>query len=257
MEFRPATRILPGNDKRGWDDAGGLDTPGIARHGHAGGRGRRHRRRSQPIAARRLQPTHRCPEAQPTHRYPQAQPACRRPTRSAGLWSASYWATKQRDGQGIQLAVYRKRMGAPAPGQAALPVLVLVHGSSPAALASFDLTIPGNDGYSLMNVFARLGYDVWTLDHEGYGRSTRTDANSDIASGVADLVVATGLIMKETGQTRMHMMGESSGALRAGAFAMAHPERMGRLVLEAFTYTGEGSPTLGKRAEQLEYYPHP
>ena len=29
---------------------------------------------------------------------------------------------------------------------------------------------------------------------------------------------------------------------------------MRRLVLEAFTYTGEGSPTLGKRAEQLEFY---
>ncbi len=176
------------------------------------------------------------------------------PETPAGLWSASAWATKQRDGQEIRLALYRKRVGAPARGQPALPVLVLVHGSSPAALASFDLTVPGDESYSMMNVFARLGYDVWTLDHEGYGRSTRTDANSDIASGVADLVAATTLIAAETGQQRMHMLGESSGALRAGAFAMARPERMGRLVLEAFTYTGEGSPTLGQRAEQLAFY---
>jgi pimeloyl-ACP methyl ester carboxylesterase len=46
----------------------------------------------------------------------------------------------------------------------------------------------------------------------------------------------------------------SSGALRAGGFAMARPERVARLVLAAFTYTGAGSPTLGKRSEQLAYY---
>ncbi len=176
------------------------------------------------------------------------------PPAPAGLWSATYWASKQRDGQDIRLAMYRRRNSVPAPGQAPLPVLLLVHGSSPAALASFDLTVPGYDDHSMMNVFARAGYDVWTLDHEGYGASTRTDGNSDIASGVADLQAATDLIMQETGQPRMHMLGESSGALRAGAFAMARPERMGRLVLEAFTYTGAGSPTLGKRAEQVEFY---
>ena len=176
------------------------------------------------------------------------------PSAPAGLWSATYWANKRRNGQDIRLAIYRRRAGAPAAGQAPVPVLLLVHGSSPAALASFDLTVPGFDDHSMMNVFVRAGYDVWTLDHEGYGASTRTDGNSDIASGVADLQAATDLIMRETGQPRMHMLGESSGALRAGAFAMARPERMGRLVLEAFTYTGAGSPTLGKRAEQVEYY---
>src|SRR5216684_681561 len=46
----------------------------------------------------------------------------------------------------------------------------------------------------------------------------------------------------------------SSGALRAGAFAMARPERVDRLILEAFTWTGKGSPTLTKRAEGLEYF---
>ncbi len=172
----------------------------------------------------------------------------------AGLWSASYWATKHRDGEAIRLAVYRKRAGAPVPGAAALPVLLLVHGSSPAALASFDLTVPGHADFSLMNVFARLGYDVWTLDHEGYGRSSQTSGNSDIASGVQDLVAVTDLIRAETGQARQHLLGESSGAIRAAAFAQAHPDRAGRLVLAAFTYTGAGSPTLAKRGEQTEFY---
>jgi alpha-beta hydrolase superfamily lysophospholipase len=49
----------------------------------------------------------------------------------------------------------------------------LVHGSSISARPSFDLTVPGAGEYSLMNVFARWGYDVWTMDHEGYGRSSR------------------------------------------------------------------------------------
>ena len=40
----------------------------------------------------------------------------------------------------------------------------------------------------------------------------------------------------------------------AGAFAMAHPEMINRLILAAFTYTGEGSPTLADRAKQLEFY---
>jgi pimeloyl-ACP methyl ester carboxylesterase len=35
---------------------------------------------------------------------------------------------------------------------------------------------------------------------------------------------------------------------------MAYPERVGRLVLGAFTYTGQGSPTLADRAKQLAFY---
>ena len=170
------------------------------------------------------------------------------------IWRQDYWAKKTRGSETIKLVLYRKRIGAPHPGGPKLPVLFLVHGSSIAALASWDLTVPGHGEYSTMNVFARLGYDVWTMDHEGYGKSDRTDGNSDIASGIADLTAAMAVIAHETGQTRSHFVGESSGALRAGAFAMAAPQHVDRLVLSALTYTGKGSPTLGKRAEQLAYY---
>ena len=153
----------------------------------------------------------------------------------------------------VSLAVYRKRLP-PSAGELPRPVLFLVHGSSNSGLSSFDLTVPEASEYSTMNVFAGLGYDVWTMDHENYGRSSRTEGNSDIASGVADLIAATELVIRETGQERLHFMGESSGALRAAAFAMAQPERVGRLVLNAFTYTGRNSPTLAKRAEQVEYF---
>jgi pimeloyl-ACP methyl ester carboxylesterase len=166
------------------------------------------------------------------------------------FWAAHYQARKG----DVTLALYRKRLHAPVAGQPKLPVLFLVHGSSVSSLPSFDLTVPGAGEYSLMNVFARWGFDVWTMDFEGYGKSTVTAGNSDIASGVADLKAAMPVVERETGQTHFNFMGESSGAIRAGAFAVAEPDRVERLVLEAFTYTGKGSPTLAKRGEQTEFY---
>ncbi len=166
------------------------------------------------------------------------------------IWSAEYWANKG----DVKLYLYRKRVTAPQKGQAPLPVLLLVHGSTFPGRASFDLSVPGHGQYSGMDKYAEDGYDVWTLDFEGYGRSSRTEGNSNIASGVEDLNAAAGVVTRETGEERFHFYGEASGALRAGAFAMAHPDRVRRLVLVALTWTGEGSATLKKRAEQTEYY---
>jgi len=171
-------------------------------------------------------------------------------TPSAPLWTREYWTKK---GQ-VSLYLYRKRRSGPSTGAAPLPVLLLARGSSVSSRPSFDLSVPGAGEYSLMNVFAHLGYDVWTLDFAGYGRSTATEGNSDIATGVEDLRAATALIAQETGQRRPHLFGESSGGLRAGAFAVAEPDRVGRLVFAAFTYTGQGSPTLKDRAKQVEFY---
>lgn len=168
---------------------------------------------------------------------------------AATLPVLEYKTTKTRDGKQIGLVLYRKRTGS-----GKKPVLFLVHGSSTSARTSFDLQVPGAGEYSMMDVFARDGFDVWTMDHEGYGKSDRTDGNSDIASGVEDLKAAVALVAKETGQARLHFLGESSGALRAAAYAMAEPGHAGRLVLAAHTYTGKGSPTLAKRAEGLEYF---
>ncbi|MEJ0071506.1 MAG: alpha/beta fold hydrolase [Pseudomonadota bacterium] len=168
----------------------------------------------------------------------------------APIWEAEYQAHKG----GVALQVYRKRVGAPKPGEAARPVVFLVHGSSNSSRTSFDLTVPGRGEYSFMNVLARDGFDVWTMDHEGYGKSQRTEGNSNIASGAADLEAAATVVTRETGLKRFHYFGESSGALRAGVLAMNRPELVDRLVLSAFTYTGEGSPTLAKRAEALEFY---
>lgn len=165
------------------------------------------------------------------------------------IWSNEYWAQKG----DVKLYMNRKRVSAPKSGAAALPVLFLTHGSSISS-KSFDLNVPGHGEYSLMDKFAGYGYDVWTMDFEGYGHSSRTDGNSDIKSGVEDLKAAVEVLTRETGQQKFHLFGESSGALRAGAFAMAQPERINRMVLAALTYTGEGSPTLADRAKQIDYY---
>jgi pimeloyl-ACP methyl ester carboxylesterase len=166
------------------------------------------------------------------------------------FWTREYWAQKG----DVRLYLFRKRReGAPENGSP-LPLLFLVHGSSISGRSTFDLDARGKGEYSMMNAFARYGFDVWTMDFEGYGRSSRTAGNSNIAEGVKDLKTATDLVMRETGQKQLHFFGESSGGLRAGAFAMAYPERVGRLVLAAFTYTGQGSPTLTDRAKQLEFY---
>ena len=137
-------------------------------------------------------------------------PAQAAPT--AEIWSAEYWAKKG----DVPLYIFRKRLGAPKPGESPRPVLFLVHGSS-VTWRIFDLDTPGHGEYSMMNVFARWGFDVWTMDHENYGKSGRTGGNSDIASGARgpEGRNAGGRDAKPDSQ-KAHFMGESSGALRAG-----------------------------------------
>jgi pimeloyl-ACP methyl ester carboxylesterase len=178
------------------------------------------------------------------------QPAARDSALSDKIWSKEYWA-KRGD---VSLYLFRKRMDDPAVDREARPVLFLAHGSSVSSRPTFDLTVPGHGDYSLMDTFAKYGFDVWTMDFEGYGRSSQGSGNSDIATGAEDLKAASEVVVKETGQPRFHLYGESSGALRAGVFAMAEPERVERLALAALTWTGEGSSTLAKRSQNVEYY---
>lgn len=147
----------------------------------------------------------------------------------------------------VRLQMYRKRLA----GDEDRPVLFLVHGSSMSGPGAFDLRVPSDDTYSLMDEFARRGYDVWTVDHEGYGRSDHTDGNSNIAEGMKDLRAAMAVTLEETGAASVNMFGQSSGALRAAAYAADRPETISSLILAAFVWTGEGAPTLIKRRERL------
>ena len=171
------------------------------------------------------------------------------PTEGGEIWSSEYW-TRKGD---IPLWMFRKRIGAPKAGEPARPVVFFVHGSSVTSRV-FDLNVPGKGEYSMMNIMAREGYDVWTMDHDGYGHSGSSGNNSDIASGVEDLKAAVPVIAKETGQQKMHMYGTSSGGIRAAAFAQAQPASVDRLILSAFTYKGEGAEEIARRRKRIDEF---
>jgi pimeloyl-ACP methyl ester carboxylesterase len=130
--------------------------------------------------------------------------------------------------------------------------ILFVHGSSMASQPTFDLQVEGRPDSSAMDWFAARGFDTWCVDMEGYGRSDKArDINFDIANGADDLAAASDYILKTRGSGPLLVYGISSGALRAALFAQRHPDRVKRLALDAFVWTGEGSPTLAERKKKL------
>src|SRR5438874_1942097 len=130
--------------------------------------------------------------------------------------------------------------------------VLFVHGSSMAATPGFDLQAPGTGYVSAMDWFAAKGFDTWCCDHRGYGRSYKgPEFLATIADGADDLEAASDYVMARTGGQPLLVYGISSGALRAALFAERHPERVKRLALDAFVWTGKGSPTLAERRKRL------
>jgi pimeloyl-ACP methyl ester carboxylesterase len=166
-------------------------------------------------------------------------------SQSQAVTGNEHW-TKKGD---AKLFLWEKYVGTP---DASKPTVLFVHGSSMASQPTFDLTVPGRADSSAMDWFAQRGFNTWTVDHEGYGRSDKSrDSKFYIADGADDLAAATDYIMKTRGIKKFLVYGISSGALRAAMFAQRHPDRVARLALDAFVWTGEGSPTLAERAKKL------
>ena len=105
----------------------------------------------------------------------------------------------------------------------------------------------------MMDFFARRGFDVWTFDYEGYGKSSRTGGNSNIARGVFDLKKVIAFIREQTGESKQFLFGESSGALRVGVYAQSFPEQVNRIAFSSLSYMGAGSTTLSQRKEELQF----
>ena len=155
-----------------------------------------------------------------------------------------HWAKKG----DVRLFLWEKYAGSPE----GKPAVLFVHGSSMASQPTFDLTVPGRPDSSVMDWFAQRGFTCWTVDMEGYGRSDKTrDIYCDIANGADDLAVATDYIGRTRGIRSFLTYGISSGALRAALFAERHPDRVARLALDAYVWTGEGAPTLAQRRKKL------
>ena len=162
----------------------------------------------------------------------------------AAVTGVEHW-TKKGD---VRLFLWEKFVGSPDNK----PAVLFVHGSSMASQPTFDLTVPGRPDSSVMDWFAQRGFVCWTVDMEGYGRSDKNrDIFCDIANGADDLAAATDYIFKTRGIKSFLTYGISSGALRAALFAERHPDRVARLALDAYVWTGEGAPTLAQRRKKL------
>ena len=155
-----------------------------------------------------------------------------------------HWTSEDGD---VKLFLWEKCAGDPAKSNG---TILFVHGSSMASTPTFDLQVPGR--ISAMDHFARRGFDCWSVDMEGYGRSTKDrDNNAPISQGADDCYAAALYIQKLRGNRPLLVYGISSGALRAALFAQRHSEMVARLALDAMVWTGEGSPTLADRRKKL------
>src|SRR5262245_12896880 len=167
-------------------------------------------------------------------------------TKPVAIRGQEHWTSK--DGN-VKLFMFEKSAVDP---RSATGAILFVHGSSMASQPTFDLYVDGRRDSSVMDWFARRGFDCWCVDMEGYGRSTKDrDNNAPIAQGADDCLAAATHIQQLRGSRPLLVYGISSGALRAALFAQRHPHLVARLALDAMVWTGAGSPTLAERKEKL------
>jgi len=148
-------------------------------------------------------------------------------------------------------------------------VVLFVHGAGTPAEVAFD--VPA-EGYSWMEYLAEAGFDVFSVDMTGYGRSTRPPAMNDpcnltsaqqeqfvpgflpaacapavtqqlttIASDHNDIDAAVEYIRSLRRVQRVDMVAWSLGGPRAGGYAAANPTKVRKLVLLAPAYNRQTS----------------
>jgi pimeloyl-ACP methyl ester carboxylesterase len=148
-------------------------------------------------------------------------------------------------------------------------VVLFVHGAGTPAEVAFD--VPYED-YSWMAYLARAGFDVFSMDTTGYGRSTRPPAMNDpcnlsqeqqktfvpgflqapcvpaysrnvttIASDWNDIDAVVDYIRAARHVDRLSMVAWSLGGPRAGGYAARHANKVQRLVLLAPAYGRMGA----------------
>jgi pimeloyl-ACP methyl ester carboxylesterase len=170
-------------------------------------------------------------------------------------------------GQTVQLYV-RERVK-PATIQRGAPrddrVVLFVHGAGTPAEVAFD--VPYGD-YSWMAYLAAAGFDVFSMDMTGYGRSTRPNVMNEvcnlsteqqtalgrtpcqathgaqlttIASDWDDLDAVVDYIRALRDVPRVSLVGWSLGGPRAGGYASRNPDKVAKLVLLAPAYLRESA----------------
>jgi pimeloyl-ACP methyl ester carboxylesterase len=150
--------------------------------------------------------------------------------------------------EGLQLHVWEKFQGLAQDK----PVVVLAHGSATAGRESFDLQVPGQPSYSLMDFLARQGLDVFALDARGFGRSTKPDDFLTTEQAASDLNAVVDTIKALRGVERVHLLAWSWGTQYGGQFVMAHPEKVARYV--SYAQMHAASPDLEARRPRLAVF---
>jgi hypothetical protein len=117
---------------------------------------------------------------------------------------------KVKEGE-IKLFLWEKKASTKVPHAG---TIFFVHGSSMASQPTFDLSVPNRPWSSAMDWFANHGFDTWTMDNEGYGRSDKhRDINFDISNGADDLAAGSEYIMKQSGAKSLLMYGTEGCAV--------------------------------------------
>lgn len=166
-------------------------------------------------------------------------------TASGSIAGTEHWTKSG----GSDLFLWEKRAVG---GQAEAGTVLFVHGSSMASQPTFDLSVEGRPNSSVMDWFARRGFDTWCFDSRGYGRSDKPAGfDAHIAEGAEDIAAAADFIEQTRGSGPFFVYGISSGALKAASFAESHPTRVRKLALDAYVWTGSNSPTLAERRKKL------
>jgi len=125
--------------------------------------------------------------------------------------------------------------------------VLFVHGLTYAASAVFDLPLQGT---SWMNFIAERGFDVWSVDIRGFGRSSRPADFSlpaarnppylDAATATGDLATAAAFIRERRGVPRLTILAWSWGTALAARHASENPDLVERLVLYAPVWLWQG-----------------
>lgn len=143
-------------------------------------------------------------------------------------------------------------------------VVLFVHGAGTPAEVAFD---PPYRDYSWMAYLAKAGFDVFSMDMTGYGRSTRPKPMSDpcnfsqkeqaqfvpglipatcpasqaapittMSSDWNDIDAVVDHLRKLRGVGKVSLVAWSQGGPRTGGYAARHPEKVARLVVLAPAY---------------------